>query len=69
MATKTRAPVSDFLTAAELADRLKAADTKTLDAWIAAGKLPPPWLWAGPRKRLWRTDHYIALLKTGEWPI
>jgi hypothetical protein len=78
MATKTpkaKAPKApkpavepDFMTAMELTAKMGVADTKTLDKAIAAGTVPPPWFWFGPRKRLWRRDHYLAMVATGRWP-
>jgi hypothetical protein len=59
---------SDFLTVTQLAERLGVADTKTIDKRIAAGSIPPPWVWLAARTRAWRADHYKEFHDTGEWP-
>jgi hypothetical protein len=62
------APAPDFLCASDLAARLGVSDVKTLDGWIASGRFPPPWAWLGPRKRVWRADHYATFCESGAWP-
>lgn len=65
---KVTAAGPDFLSASALAKKLGVAKSQTLDAWIAAGRFPPPWAYTGPSRRVWRMDHYKVFVATGAWP-
>jgi predicted DNA-binding transcriptional regulator AlpA len=58
---------ADFIRAGELAGHL-GVTTDTLSDWIARGTMPPPWLWASERVRLWRRADYEAFKRDREWP-
>lgn len=68
MRTAKPKSTADFLSAPEMARRLGMRTAETIDRWISGGTFPPPWAYLGPRRRVWRADHYEAFRSTGQWP-
>ena len=56
-----------FMSKAELIRELRTC-RHTLDGWIAAGTVPPPWARPGPQSSLWRRADFQEYLATGMWP-
>lgn len=57
-----------FVTKAEIAHHHQIKCLATIDKWIIAGSVPPPFNRPGARHPVWLRKHWNAYLSTGSWP-
>jgi predicted DNA-binding transcriptional regulator AlpA len=57
-----------FVTKSALAQMMGVGDTKTIDAWIAQERFPPPHSQPGVRHAVWLRKHWETYVETGQWP-